>query len=131
MEQDGAKRCFQYLLDAGISVPQFTSERRVGIAKWLREQHPEIAHYHDTWHIAKSVTKELVHASKESRGGSRPSQHSQLRMSDFLASRFSNLTNLSTQIESDFSRLLTPVPTDICFTLGIPQGSGNLAIVIK
>ena len=65
------------------------------------------------------------------RGGSRPSQHSQLRMSDFLASRFSNLTNLSAQIESDFSRLLTPVPTDICCTLGIPQGSGNLAIVIK
>ena len=80
-------------------------------------------------------TNSRVHRNDEvcvmNRGGSRPSQHSQLRMSDFLASRFSNLTNLSTQIKSDFSRLLTPVPTDICCTLGIPQGSGNLAIVIK
>ena len=78
-------------------------------------------------YLAKFMPK-LAHIS---RGGSRPSQHSQLRMSDFLVSRFSNLTNLSAQIESDFSRLLTPVPTDICCTLGIPQGSGNLAIVIK
>ena len=72
-----------------------------------------------------------VDCSGLNRGGLRPSQHSQLRMSDFLASRFSKLTNLSTQIESDFSRLLTPVPIDICCTLGIPLRSGNLAIVIK
>ena len=65
-----------------------------------------------------------------SRCGSRPSHHSQSRLSDCLAYRFLNRINLSTQIESHFSRLLTPVPTDICCTLGIPQQSGNLAIVI-
>ena len=65
MELEGAKRCFQYLLDFGVPVPEFTSDRHVGIAKWLREQHPEITHYYDIWHIARTITKKIVHVSKE------------------------------------------------------------------
>ena len=65
MELEGAKRCFEYLLDSGVPVPEFTSDRHVGIAKWLREQHPEITHYYNIWHIARIITKKIVHVSKE------------------------------------------------------------------
>ena len=65
MELEGAKKCLQYLLDRGIPVPEFTSDRHVGIAKWLREQHPEIAHYFDIWHLARSITKKIVKVSKD------------------------------------------------------------------
>ena len=65
MELEGAKRCLQYLLDAGVQVPEFTSDRHVGIAKWLREEHPEISHYFDIWHLARSITKKIFKASKD------------------------------------------------------------------
>ena len=65
MELEGAKKCQQYLLDRGVSVPQFTSDRHFGIAKWLGELHLEIAHYFDIWHLARSITKKIVKTSKD------------------------------------------------------------------
>jgi len=31
------------------------TERHKQIKKWLRESHPDIKHYFDTWHVAKGV----------------------------------------------------------------------------
>ncbi len=45
MELEGAKRCFQQILDCGIIISEFTSDRHTGIAKWVKEQHPDVQHY--------------------------------------------------------------------------------------
>lgn len=41
------------------------SDRHRGIAKWTRENCRDTLHYYDIWHVAKSVTKKLLAASKE------------------------------------------------------------------
>ena len=66
MEFAGAKACFDFLLTvSGLSIPIFISDRHRGIAKWLRECHPNVQHFFDQWHIAKSVVKKMIAASKE------------------------------------------------------------------
>lgn len=65
MELEGAKRCFGFLLDAGVKIKVFISDRHLGIAKWMREKHPGISHFYDIWHVCKSITKKLLKASKE------------------------------------------------------------------
>ncbi len=67
MVLEGAKRCFQRILDSGVIIPEFTSDRHTGIAKWVREQHPEVAHYFDIWHLARSIGKKIAKAGKEKR----------------------------------------------------------------
>ena len=62
---EGAKRCFQYLLNLGLSIAVFVSDRHRGIAKWIREDHPETKHYFDIWHVARSITKKLLTMGKE------------------------------------------------------------------
>lgn len=64
-ELEGAKRCFQYLQQLGLKVSVFVSDRHRGIAKWIREVCKETTHYYDIWHVARSVTKKLLAASKE------------------------------------------------------------------
>ena len=34
MELDGAHRCFKLLLDAGLRIPVFISDRHTGLSKW-------------------------------------------------------------------------------------------------
>ena len=43
----------------------FISDRHRSIAKWIRESWKQTAHYYDIWHVARSVTKKLLAASKE------------------------------------------------------------------
>lgn len=59
-ELEGAKRCVQYLLNLGLSIAVCVSNRHRGIAKWIREDHPERKHYFDIWHVARSITKKLL-----------------------------------------------------------------------
>ena len=63
-ELEGAKRCFTYLQQLGLSITTFVSDRHKGIAKWIRESCVSTTHYCDIWHIARSVSKKLVGASK-------------------------------------------------------------------
>ena len=66
MELKGAKACFDFLITrCGLVIPVFISDRHRGIAKWIRESHPTIQHFFDQWHIAKSVVKKMLAASKE------------------------------------------------------------------
>ena len=64
-EIEGAKRCFEYLKNAGISVKTFISDRHRGIAKWNRENCSGTNYFFDIWHVAKSISKKLFKASKE------------------------------------------------------------------
>lgn len=49
----------------GLSIAIFVSDRHRGIAKWIRENCASTKHYFDIWHIARSITKKLLSASKE------------------------------------------------------------------
>ena len=64
-ELEGAKRCFSHLQRLGLSIAVFVSDRHRGIAKWIRENCPNTNHFFDIWHVARSVTKKLLSASKE------------------------------------------------------------------
>lgn len=66
MELKGAQDSFAFLKGVGLAIPIFISDRHRSIAKWIREQVPETRHYFDIWHVAKSVTKELLKVGKES-----------------------------------------------------------------
>jgi len=65
MELAGAKQCFEYLVSAGLKVAVFVSDRHRGIAKWIRECYPEVAHFYDIWHVARSINKKLLSTCKE------------------------------------------------------------------
>ena len=49
----------------GLPVAVFISDRHRSIAKWIRECRKDTSHYYDIWHVAKSITKKLLKASKE------------------------------------------------------------------
>jgi hypothetical protein len=66
MELEGAKRCFSFIQEKAIlSIPVFISDRHSAISKWIREQHPTTKHFYDIWHVAKTVTKRILKASKK------------------------------------------------------------------
>lgn len=64
MELEGAKRCFAFLKTAGVPINTFVSDRHSGIAKWMREHQQDTKHYSDIWHLARSVAKKMLKASK-------------------------------------------------------------------
>lgn len=64
-ELEGAKRAFKFLEDAGVKIITFISDRHKGIAKWIRETRSSTVHYYDIWHMARSLWKKLLKASKE------------------------------------------------------------------
>ena len=47
-----------------MKVSSFISDRHLGVAKWIRESHPDVQHYNDLWHVNESL-KKLLDASKE------------------------------------------------------------------
>ena len=53
MEKEGLNRSLQHLKQSNVSIKAIVTDRHTQINKWLREQHPEIKHYYDVWHIAK------------------------------------------------------------------------------
>ena len=65
MELVAAKLCFDHLRKSDLEIPVFVSDQHISIAKWIRESHPTITHYFDQWHIAKSVVKKMLAASKK------------------------------------------------------------------
>ena len=65
MEKEGCKRCFAFLNQLGLKVSVFISDRHTGIAKWINDSCKETKHFFDIWHVARSITKKLLKASKE------------------------------------------------------------------
>jgi len=64
-ELEGAKRCFRFLEQLGLTIGVFISDRHRSIAKWIRENCRNTTHFYDIWHVARSLTKKLLVASKE------------------------------------------------------------------
>ena len=52
-ELQGAKQCFSFLKDAGLSIVTFVSDHHRSIAKWIREHQPDTSHFFYIWHIAR------------------------------------------------------------------------------
>ena len=65
MELEGCKRCFSYLQQWGVKIQVFISDRHSSISKWLATTQKSTTHYYDIWHIAKSISKKILKASKE------------------------------------------------------------------
>lgn len=65
MELEGCKRSFQFLKELGLANSECISDRHRGIGKWIRESCPNTKHFFDIWHVARTVTKKLLKASKE------------------------------------------------------------------
>ena len=53
MEKEGLLRVLKFLEEHGLRVDILVTDRHSQINKWLRENHPEIKHYFDIWHVAK------------------------------------------------------------------------------
>ena len=53
MEKEGLRRCMDFLKDNKLTIDVLVTDRHKQINKWLREKHPHIKHYFDTWHVAK------------------------------------------------------------------------------
>ena len=54
MEKEGLKRVLDFLqLKQRMQVEVLVTDRHKQINKWLREEHPQITHYYDVWHVAK------------------------------------------------------------------------------
>ena len=65
MELEGAKHCFQNITGKGLTIASFICDRHRGKAKWLRISEPSTQHYHDFWHVCKSITKKIIQAGNE------------------------------------------------------------------
>lgn len=65
MELEGAKRCFQKIKVEKLKIDTFVSDRHRGIGKWIRTSEKATTHFYDIWHIAKSIIKKVLKASKE------------------------------------------------------------------
>ena len=53
MEKEGLHRCMDFLKDNKLTIDVLVMDRHKQINKWLREKHPDIKHYSDTWYVAK------------------------------------------------------------------------------
>ena len=54
MEKKGLKRVLDFLQrERKMNVEVLVTDHHRQINKWLREEHSEITHYYDVWHVAK------------------------------------------------------------------------------
>ncbi|XP_063436058.1 uncharacterized protein LOC134717453 [Mytilus trossulus] len=68
MELEGLKRGLSLLIDTNhIEVSTLVTDRHVMIKKFMKDNHPEINHYFDVWHIAKGISKKLETRAKKKR----------------------------------------------------------------
>ena len=65
MEKEGCKRSLNRLKENNVNVTVLCTDRHASIAKMLREDHEDINHQFDLWHLAKSATKKLNAKSKK------------------------------------------------------------------
>ena len=43
------------MIDYGFNVAALVTDRHRQIAKWIRENLPNVKHYYDVWHVAKGI----------------------------------------------------------------------------
>ncbi|XP_072168561.1 uncharacterized protein [Diadema setosum] len=64
MEKEGLVRGLAELQESGVKVKALVIDRHSSVAKWMREEHPDIKHHYDIWHIAKGMQKKITAISK-------------------------------------------------------------------
>jgi hypothetical protein len=69
MEKQGLDQALTALKDSDVKVDVLVTDGHVQIRKWLRENHPDIQHYFDVWHIAKSKYNYCVRRTSRGGGG--------------------------------------------------------------
>uniref|UniRef100_A0A914PRZ4 Uncharacterized protein n=1 Tax=Panagrolaimus davidi TaxID=227884 RepID=A0A914PRZ4_9BILA len=69
MELAGTKAILNYLEQLGINVTLLTTDRHVTVRKMMETHFPKILHLFDTWHLLKSLTKDLREKTKTKRSG--------------------------------------------------------------
>lgn len=56
MELEGLQRSLHFLLDMNkLAISHLVTDRHSSVKKFMREQHPEITHWFDVWHVAKGM----------------------------------------------------------------------------
>ena len=55
MEKEGLNPCLNFLEHHDLDVDVLITDRRKQINKWLQEEHPDVKHYYDVWHVAKGT----------------------------------------------------------------------------
>ena len=55
MEKEGLQRVLKFLEEMKLQVETLVTDRHQQITKYIREQHPNITHYYDVWHVAKGM----------------------------------------------------------------------------
>ena len=59
LELKGIQNCLHELEKENYSIEILTTDRNRQLAKWLREERPEITHQFDPWHFAKNIKSKL------------------------------------------------------------------------
>ena len=64
MEKEGLHRVLEFMKEKDLKVGILVTDRHSQITKCMREQHPDVKHYFDTWHVAKGkcVPACMVHS---------------------------------------------------------------------
>lgn len=57
MEKEGLMRVIKKLQDHNLNIKVLVTDRRLQIAKWIRETLPGVTHFYDVWHLAKGTLK--------------------------------------------------------------------------
>jgi solute carrier family 8 (sodium/calcium exchanger) len=55
MEKEGLQRAVAKLQENGLSLNTIVTDRHCQIAKWIRDELPNVVHFYDVWHIAKVI----------------------------------------------------------------------------
>ena len=65
MEKVGLKSCLEKVLSHEVPVSVLTTDRSPSVIKMMKTDFPEIDHQFDIWHLAKSIKKNILSASKK------------------------------------------------------------------
>ncbi|KAK3107901.1 hypothetical protein FSP39_024743 [Pinctada imbricata] len=69
MELEGLKRCMALLDSEGIDVSDLVTDRHSQVKAYMKEEHININHWFDVWHVAKGIYKKIEAASKKKGNG--------------------------------------------------------------
>ena len=64
MEKEGLHRAIQKVQSEGFTIAVLATDRHSQVTKYMKEEHPQIDHQYDVWHLAKSVVKKLTEKAK-------------------------------------------------------------------
>ena len=65
MEKYGFQKVLHGMEARDINIKQITTDRHAQIKKLMREEHPNISHQFDIWHVCKNIRKTLSKAAKK------------------------------------------------------------------